>query len=172
MTIKTKKSRKASKRINRKRSANKNKIQSQPNLAKLLNIRLLRFLVVGIINTGFSYSIYALLLYCGLDYRLANLGALITGILFSFKTQGKFVFKNTNNKLFLRFLVCWIIIYSFNILIIGYLNSFAFNNYASGALALIPVTIFSFVLQKYIVFKARPLLTPNAIAANSNLSPK
>jgi putative flippase GtrA len=110
-------------------------------------------MIVGTINTGFSYGIYAFLLYIGIAYKVASLGSLILGVIFSFKTQGKFVFNNVNNKLFLRFLLCWIIIYFFNIFLIGKLIVFNFNAYQAGAIALVPVTLFSYLVQKLIVFK-------------------
>jgi putative flippase GtrA len=39
--------------------------------------QLLRFLVVGVLNTGFSYGVYALGLYVGMRYELANLLSLV-----------------------------------------------------------------------------------------------
>ena len=115
----------------------------------------IRFVFIGVINTCFSYSVYATLLYCGLQYMVASLIALILGIIFSFKSQGKFVFYNNDNKIFFRFLAIWIIIYLFNILIIRFTMDIGLNAYQAGALAIIPVTIFSYILQKFLVFKTR-----------------
>lgn len=111
-----------------------------------------RFLAVGVVNTGFSYGVYAVLLFFELEYKLANLGALVLGIIFSFNTQGRFVFKNANYNLFFRFLLCWVGVYFFNIYLIGIFIGLSFNSYVSGAFALIPVTLFSYVIQKFIVF--------------------
>lgn len=122
-------------------------------IRNVLDIRFFRFLIVGTINTGFSYGIYALLLFAGIEYKLANFGSLLAGIVFSFKTQGKFVFRNTNNRLFFRFVFCWIIIYIFNIFLIGKLIAIDFNAYQAGAIALVPVTLFSYFVQKMIVFR-------------------
>ena len=44
-------------------------------------IHVMRFVLVGVLNTAFSYLIYALLLFIGLGYQLANLSALVIGIL-------------------------------------------------------------------------------------------
>jgi putative flippase GtrA len=128
---------------------------------KAFNFRVLRFLVVGIFNTSFSYGIYAILLYAGLQYNLANLGALIMGILFSFKTQGKYVFRNTNNKLFFRFVISWAVIYLFNICIIGGFIKLGFNAYISGAIALFPVTVFSYIALKTFVYGDKKLSNPS-----------
>jgi len=137
-----------------------------------LNTQFFRFLVVGTINTGFSYGIYAFLLYIGVEYKVASLGSLILGIMFSFKTQGKYVFNNNNNKLFLRFLPCWIIIYFFNIFLIGQLIALNFDAYEAGAIALVPVTLFSYLVQKLIVFRKNKSSPDNSIILSQPNSPR
>lgn len=124
-------------------------------MPKLLNMQFIRFVVVGTLNTGFSYGVYALLLYLGLEYKLANLGSLSASIVLGFKAHGKFVFNNADNKLFLRFFIGWLVIYGFNIFIIGQLLKLGFNAYESGAMALPPVVLCSYLLQKLIVFKPK-----------------
>lgn len=132
-------------------------------LTKALQHRVFRFLVVGVVNTSFSYGVYALLLYVGLEYWLANFGSLILGILFSFKTQGKYVFQNTNNRLFLRFLISWGVIFVFNITLIGWLIKFGLNAYIAGAIALLPVTVLSYVVQKFFVFGGKKHATSSPV---------
>ena len=113
----------------------------------------MRFLVVGTINTLVSYSIYAGFLFAGLSYQLANLLALIIGILFSFKTQGRLVFKNTDNRLFGRFLLSWVLIYLGTITLIGRIIALGFDAYSAGALALPFSIALSYLMQKYYVFR-------------------
>ena len=48
--------------------------------------RFMRFILIGIPNTAFGYSLYALLIFLGLRYDLAILIATILGVLFNFKT--------------------------------------------------------------------------------------
>ena len=112
-----------------------------------------RFVLVGIVNTGFSYSIYVGLVYAGLAYASANLIALILGILFSFKTQGLFVFKNSVGRLWIRYVIAWGIIYLLNIFLIGRFIAMGFNPYISGAMALPFVTLLSYLAQKLFVFR-------------------
>lgn len=113
----------------------------------------MRFVFVGIINTCVSYLIYALLLSVGLQYQMANLIALVIGILFSFKTQGHLVFNNRNNRLLGRFILSWVFIYACVILLIGRIIDFGFDAYAAGALALPFSAVLSYVIQKHFVFK-------------------
>ena len=112
-----------------------------------------RFVVVGILNTGVSYLIYALLLSFGLRYQMANLIALVIGILFSFKTQGHLVFNNRNNRLLGRFILSWVLIYLCVIFLIGRIIALGFDAYAAGALVLPFSAVLSYVIQRYFVFK-------------------
>lgn len=119
--------------------------------AKALHI--VRFLAVGTLNTAFSYAIYAGFLYLGLGYQIANLIALVLGILFSFKTQGQLVFKNTDNRLFGRFLLSWVLVYLGTITLIGRIIALGFDAYTAGALALPFSVALSYLIQKYYVFR-------------------
>ena len=122
-------------------------------LAKASRYHIIRFLIVGTLNTGFSYVIYAGILYIGWSYQLANLIALVLGILFSFKTQGRLVFKNTDNRLFGRFLISWVLIYLGTITLIGRIIALGFDAYTAGALALPFSIALSYLMQKYYVFR-------------------
>ena len=114
----------------------------------VFQIQFLRFLIVGGLNTAFSYSVYAALLYLGLNYFLANLLAFLIGVVFSFKTQGVLVFRNTDNKLLFRFLATWIVIYFVNIGLVRFSISIGFNDYLAGLVALPLVVAFSYVAQR------------------------
>ena len=159
---------------NRNKPVNSSSLKTKVvnRFSHILSLQFIRFLIVGTINTGFSYGVYALLLFLGSQYQIASLGSLILGIVFSFKTQGKYVFKNVDNTLFLRFLPCWIIIYFFNIYIISKLLLVGFDAYQAGAIGIIPTTLFSFVLQKWIVFKKHKALPVNEITLIKTNQPK
>jgi len=125
-----------------------------------LRKRWLRFVIVGSVNTSFSYGVYALLLWAGLPFVWANLGSLVLGILFSFRTQGRLVFGSRDDRRFFRFVLCWGLIWVINILLIAGLIQLGFDAYWAGFLALLPVTVLSYLVQKLIVFAATPGLTP------------
>lgn len=112
-----------------------------------------RFILVGVLNTTFSYLIYAGLLFVGFGYQLANLLALLLGIFFSFKTQGHLVFNNANNRLLGRFVVSWTLIYFCTIILIHWIMALGFDAYAAGALSLPLSVVLSYVIQRYFVFK-------------------
>ena len=124
--------------------------------AKAISIRAIRFLVVGVLNTSFSYLIYAGFLYIGLGYQLANFLSLVVGILFSFKTQGRLVFNNPDNRLLGRFVLSWLVIYVCVIVFIGRIIALGLDAYTAGALSL-PLSVgLSYLTQKYLVFRRTP----------------
>jgi len=115
--------------------------------------QIVRFVLVGVLNTAFSYLVYAALLYLGLNFATANFGACALGILFSFRTQGVLVFRNPAPHLLLRYSLFWLVIYLCNIGLIKLFILFGLNAYVAGALALPPIVAMSFILQKYFVFR-------------------
>jgi putative flippase GtrA len=121
-------------------------------MSMILNIQFVRYLLVGGLNTGISYMVYAVLLYVGFNYILANLGAAMLGILFSFRTQGRLVFKNHDSRLIFRFATVWGLLFLVNIMLISTLIQVGLNAYWAGATALIPITLLSFFVQKFFVF--------------------
>ena len=113
-----------------------------------------RFLLVGVLNTAFSYIVYACFLRFGMPYPMASFASLVLGILFSFRTQGSLVFGNQSIRLIVRFALCWLVIYLVNVLTIAALVRLGFGAYLSGAFAIAPITILSFLAQKFLVFNA------------------
>jgi putative flippase GtrA len=124
-------------------------------IKKFSDYTFLRFLVVGFANTAFSYGIYAIFLFVGLDFKIANFLALAAGIVVSFKTQGKLVFNNTDNKLLFRFVVSWAAIYPISILLISVFMEWGFSSYAAGALCLPFNVAMSYLSQKFFVFRGK-----------------
>lgn len=122
----------------------------------LLSPQFFRFATIGMVNTVFSYGIYAAAIFLGFSYVIASLVSLVLGILFSFKTQGAFVFKNTDNRLFFLFVLNWLLIYLFMVGFIAIMVRIGFNEYWAGILAMPPLAIFSYLTQKFIVFKNKP----------------
>ncbi|MHB8947766.1 MAG: GtrA family protein [Rhodoferax sp.] len=122
-------------------------------VTKVKKTRAIRFVLVGVLNTTFGYLMYAVLLFVGLDYQLANLLALSMGVFFSFKTQGHLVFKNPNGRLLGRFVMMWALIYVCVITAIGQIMALGFNAYAAGAMVLPLSVVLSYLMQKYFVFR-------------------
>ena len=105
-----------------------------------------------------SYGAYAALLFIGFEYRVASLLALVLGIAFSFTTQGTVVFRNASRITLVKFVVAWVILYFFNISIIGLLMRASLSAYLAGAVATVPVTLISYFILKFAVFgRGKPI---------------
>jgi len=122
-------------------------------LSGRLSKRFVRFLVVGVINTGFGYGLFALLIYFKLHYTIASLVSTILGVIFNFKTTGIIVFKNSNNQLIFRFFFVYGITYLLGLLFLYFTNMLKISNYTAWAVWLVPAAIISYFLQKSIVFR-------------------
>lgn len=115
--------------------------------------QLLKFLSVGVMNTVFGYSLFAILIYIGLHYTLAVLMGTVIGLIFNFKTTGKIVFDSTDNRLIGKFFIVYGIIYVCNIIGLYFLGKMSIDIYISGALLIVPLALLSFVLNKKYVFR-------------------
>lgn len=113
----------------------------------------LLFLVIGAMNTLFGYSCFAFFIFLGFHYAIASCLAYCFGIIFNFHTLGKIVFKNFNLKLIFKFVGVYIFLYCLNVTIIKSLQVFSSNYYLTGFLAVMPVAMVAFLLNKYVVFR-------------------
>jgi putative flippase GtrA len=121
----------------------------------------LRFLLVGILNTIFGFSIFAIFVQLGLDDKSAVLFSMILGVLFNFKTTGSFVFANKNNKLLFRFICVYVVIFFLNIGGLSILKSIPLGldldpktkTTIAGGILVLPLAVVSFVLNKLFVFR-------------------
>lgn len=125
--------------------------------------KFVRFLLVGVINTLFGYSCFALLILLGLDYRYAVLLSTILGVLFNFKTIGRLVFGSKSNKLIFRFVLVYVVNFLLNVealRMISAINIFDLEQKTKmligGAVLILPMAILSFVLMKLFVFREGP----------------
>lgn len=117
-----------------------------------LDKRFIRFLFVGGINTLFGYSVFALFIFLKFHYSLAVLFGTILGILFNFKTTGKMVFNNADNSLLFRFVGIYTVTYLINVACLKVFDVFKINMFLAGAFLILPMALFSFMLQRKFVF--------------------
>jgi putative flippase GtrA len=119
--------------------------------------QLARFIIAGVINTSFSYGIYALGLWMGLAYPVANFLAMVGGVCMGFVTQGRFVFRRFEARRFPIFVFTWLLLWGLNVVLIGLLMPLVGHNaYAAGAMASVVMIVVSFIVQKHLVFADRP----------------
>lgn len=126
-------------------------------IKKLWQIRLLRFLVVGAINTLFSYLVYAILVLLGIHYSIATLLSTILGVIFNFFTTGRIVFRSMDNKRFIMFALVYTFTYFVNVLLLRWLvDGLNMDKLLAGALVTLPVALLSYLLNSLFTFKDKP----------------
>lgn len=121
--------------------------------AYMLDPRLLRFAVVGVLNTAFGYLIYAVMLWVGLNYAAAAAVGTVLGVLFNFKTTGRLVFGSNDNRLLFRFIGVYVFVYLANVLGLTLLTWLGLSAYTAGLLTLLPAAGLAFLLNKRYVFR-------------------
>lgn len=120
----------------------------------MLKKQVIRFIIVGVVNTLFGYGIYALLIFFGLNYVYAVFFATIAGILFNFKTIGHYVFESHDRSLLLKFFIVYTVVYLANVGLIRFFSLWGIDYYTAGFLAVVPCAAISFILNRQFVFKA------------------
>ena len=115
--------------------------------------QIINFLWVGGLNTLVGYSLYAFFIFINLRYFLALLFSTCLGIFFNFITICKFVFKKLNNGVFFKFIATYVFLYLLGLIYIQILKKININLYLSGLVTIISLSIISFTLSKFFVFK-------------------
>ncbi len=112
----------------------------------------IRFIIVGVLNTIFGYSLFTLFIYLSFSYPVAVLFSTILGVLFNYKTIGKIVFSSSENK-FVPFISVYIFLYALNVFFLWLFTIFGMTNmYIAGAILLAPLALISYFLNKNFVF--------------------
>ena len=129
------------------------KVNKTNQLKELFHNRIIiRYLLVGGMNTAFSFSVYSLFVLFGIHYSVSNFLALVFGIIFSYITNGKFVFRHLSRGAIVRYVIIWGLPYMLQLAIISLVMSLGGGVILGGGVALIITVPASFVLQKYFVF--------------------
>lgn len=116
------------------------------------NFKIIRFVIIGILNTFFGFTIYSFFIFIGLSYYLAAAISTVLGIIFNFKTMSKFVFQNSNNLLLCRYLLVYLLTYLLGIILIAILVNLGLNYYLAGLGAIILNAIITYFLLNNFVF--------------------
>lgn len=125
-------------------------------IKKLFKYQFVRFLIAGGINTLFSYSIFALLLFVLKNKYIATTLETIIAIAFNYFTSSHMVFKNKTFSLFMiiKFYGIYGVTYLINLLHLHItVDIYGWNEYLSQFVTLLYLPFISFTLQRLFVFK-------------------
>ena len=122
---------------------------------KKLHRELLSFIIAGSINTLVSYSLFCLFIFLGLNHIVAITLSFCCGVIFSFQTIGRFVFRARNTKILVKFMILYISLYFFNVIFLEMLKHFSANWYLNGLITTIIAAALSFIINKLWVFRIK-----------------
>ncbi len=76
--------------------------------------RFVKFLFVGLINTGFGYGVYAVLVLLKTPPQIALLAMFVIGVLWNYTTTARFVFDVSGFGRLPAYCLCYVAIYLLN----------------------------------------------------------
>jgi len=127
-------------------------------IERLRASRIWVFLLVGSANTLIGYVIFGLAYKAlGLNYNIALIIAYIFGIVIGYANHRRVTFKSTSKhgQAFTRFVMTYLLIYAVNAgLLIGFSEWGGLDPLIGQAIAIVLVTLISFVIQRTWVFKS------------------
>lgn len=121
-------------------------------MALSLDNRFIRFLLVGLLNTAFGYSVFAFFILIHIHYAIAALLSTVCGVLFNFKTTGKIVFGNHDNSLLLRFFGVYAVTCVLGVLFLKLSTTYQWNVLLAAAVMMPPMAVVSYTLNRLFVF--------------------
>lgn len=121
-----------------------------------LNNSLLKFLVVGVLNTGLSMTIiFAMKYFYSVGDVVANLTGYIVGLMCSFVLNKKWTFNHAGQLSLtaFKFLIIFIVAYTVNIMCVLLFISADINPYFSHMSGMPIYTIIFYLGSKFFVFR-------------------
>ena len=121
---------------------------ASPRMAAVL--LLLRFGVVGLLNTAFGYAVFAVLVLAGIWSGAALVASTTAGVAFNFQTSRRLVFRSRGRLL--RFVGLYCAVLALNWSALRALHWTGLNDLRSQALLVLPLAAISFAAQRTFVF--------------------
>ena len=125
-------------------------------VAQISESRIARFCAVGIINTAFSYIIFAILASVSDRYNLILLISTVLGIIFAFQNSKRFVFRSQRPGRFPYYVLGYGFAFVINLITLNGFLMIGFNALAAQAVSIPIVIVVSYVINATIVFSPEP----------------
>jgi putative flippase GtrA len=114
--------------------------------------RILRFLIVGLLNTGFGYACYAGFVLAGAPLWLAVIASTSLSVLFNFASYGGLVFGSTSRRLLPRFVCFYFILGGLNFGLLRLLTFFGLGPLLAQAVLLPLFALVGYFAMRGFVF--------------------
>jgi len=120
---------------------------------KIFSDEIVRFFLVGILNTAIGYLLFVIFYFFIQIKIYALLFAYLVGILVNYKTYSDLVFTIRDKRIFINFILIYIVIFIFNILILKLLTEvLTIDVYIAQFIAICMITPILYILNKKYVF--------------------
>lgn len=120
----------------------------------MLSREVFRFIIVGATNTLLAYLLFALFIFIGLHYVVATFIAGLITMVLGFTLMSFFVFQNKTKARPFYFVAFFGVQYLLNVSIQYLLYEAGMGNeYMVGGIAVVMVAVYSFLVNKKIVFR-------------------
>lgn len=120
-------------------------------LKKINNNQFFRFIIAGVINTLFGWMVFASAFNLSNNISISLIASTVLGVFFNYLTFGGYTFRKYSRTIFIKFILCYILVYIINLLVLTSLQ-----NYFSVILAqliLLPImALLSYLIIKNFVF--------------------
>jgi putative flippase GtrA len=115
----------------------------------------LKFILVGLLNTIFAYTLFAILILFKMNTFFSLFISTTAGVVFNFITFGHLVFKLKSSKLmFSKFIFTYFISYMMNVYLLkSFMDFFYCNTFVAQIIALPFVVFFNWISMNYWVYK-------------------
>jgi len=124
-------------------------------LGRFADLKIIKFLSAGVLNTIFGYTVYIVLLFFNVQYLVALFGATLAGVIFNYFSFGIMVFNGHSSWfVFLRFVISYVLIYVVNAALLRILIEYFLLSPYFGQVICIPISVLlSWLLINYWVYK-------------------
>lgn len=109
---------------------------------------------VGVLNAGFGYGLYALLLLVGVNLFAAQIIAHCLGMGFNYFMFRRHVFRDSSAAV-MPYILAYAVNYGLSLATLAGLNRVLASDYLAGFLAIVFVALVNFVVLKFLVFLPR-----------------
>jgi putative flippase GtrA len=115
-------------------------------------VTFVKFVLVGVVNTAFGYALFAIFYLLLGSHQLAIVFATACGVVFSFHSTGRLVFRSRRLSALLPFVAGQAAVWLVNILLLDELTAHAISPLAGQTLALPILALLSYSINRYLVF--------------------
>jgi putative flippase GtrA len=127
-------------------------VQKKISIASSDINQLFRFILVGILNTGFGYGVFVITYLLTRTPPLAIALSTVLGVIFNFFTTGRVVFENSKLSRLIPFALVYAVLCILNIAIFPILEKIGLGALVTQLICLPPMVLMAFVLNKKFVF--------------------